>query len=99
MSKREQQERTLQRLVSDLIPTLKDPRIPLIVTIERVRLTSDGSAAKVLVSTLEEDPERLDETVEVLNRASGFLQRELGSRLEARRTPKLSFTGHVSEVL
>lgn len=82
-------EHNLQRCLSELIPTLKDPRIPMIVTIEEVHLSSDGRRAKVLVSTLEDEDS--EEMLVALNRATGFLQHEVADVLELRFTPKLSF--------
>jgi ribosome-binding factor A len=82
-------EQNLQRCLSELIPTLKDPRIPMIVTIEEVQLSRDGKQAKLLVSTLQE--EDLDGMLTALNRAAGYLQHELADVLELRFTPKLSF--------
>lgn len=98
MSERyERLERSLERLLSELIPTLKDPRIPIVVTVEKVRLSGDLSGAKVLVSSLEgEDQEAM---VTALNGASGYLQRELAQELQARRTPRLHFTTHPGDVL
>ena len=81
-------ETTLQRELSRLIPDLTDPRVPVVVTVERVRLSPDGRQAKVLVSALEEDT---SEMLEALNGASGYLQRELAAELNLRYTPKLSF--------
>ncbi len=93
----ERHERTLSRALSELIPQLKDPRIPVVATVERVRLSSDFSQAKVLVSTLQDD--ELEPFREALERASGFLQRELAQELDLRRTPRLSFHTNLTEVL
>ena len=81
-------ETTLQRELSRLIPTLTDPRVPVVVTVERVRLSPDGRQAKVLVSALDEDE---GEMLAALNGAGGYLQRELAAELDLRYTPKLSF--------
>ena len=81
-------ETTLQRELSSLISNLTDPRVPVVVTVERVRLSPDGRQAKVLVSALEDDE---DEMLAALNGASGYLQRELAAELDLRYTPKLSF--------
>ena len=97
MDARERNERTLARALGELIPQLKDPRIPLVVTVERVKLNNDYSQAKVLVSTLNEDD--MQDFREALERASGFLQRELAHDLDLRRTPKLIFTDNPLEVL
>jgi ribosome-binding factor A len=90
-------EHNLQRCLSELIPTLKDPRIPMIVTIEDVQLSRDGKHAKILVTTLEN--EDLEGMLTALNRAAGFLQHEIADILELRFTPKLSFHGDRLELL
>jgi ribosome-binding factor A len=97
MDAHERHERTLARALSELIPQLKDPRIPLVATVERVRLNPDFSQAKVLVSTLDEAD--LPDFQAALERAGGFLQRELAARLDLRRTPRLSFTVNPLEVI
>lgn len=97
MDRKDQLERSLARLLADLLPTLKDPRIPLVVTIERVKLTADKRQARVQVSTLEEEAE--SEMLEALNRASGFLQRRVADELSLRLTPRLSFHTDPLEVL
>ena len=97
MDSRERHERTLARTLGELIPQLKDPRIPLVITVERVRLSADFSQAKVLVSTLDEDD--MPDLQEALERAGGFLQRELASQLDLRRTPRLIFTANPLEIL
>ncbi len=97
MDARERNERTLARALGELIPQLKDPRIPLVVTVERVKLNNDYSQAKVLVSTLNEDD--MPDFRDALERAGGFLQRELASDLDLRRTPRLVFTDDPLEVI
>lgn len=97
MDAHERHERTLARALAELIPQLKDPRVPLVVTVERVRLNSDFSQAKVLVSTLEEAD--MPDFQAALESASGFLQRELAAQLDLRRTPRLSFTANPLEVM
>jgi ribosome-binding factor A len=89
---KEKLEHSIMRQLSDLIPTLKDPRIPLVVTVEKINLSKDSKSAKVLVSTLEEKD--IQGMLEALTRASGYLQHQLAEVLELRFTPRLSF--HVS---
>lgn len=88
-------EESLARRLSELIHELRDPRVPAIVTITRVRLNRDSSQARVLVSALgsEEDLAALETA---LNHAGGHLQRGLAGI--ARRTPKLSFFTNPLEV-
>lgn len=97
MNKVERLERSIARELSSLIPSLKDPRIPLIVTVEQVKLARDGRTGKVLVSTLEDS--ELGELLDALNRASGYLQNEVSEAVGLRFTPKLSFYGSMLELL
>lgn len=90
-------EHNLQRCLSELIPTLKDPRIPMIVTIEEIQLSRDGKQAKILVTTLED--EDVDAMITALNRAAGYLQHEVADVLELRYTPKLSFHADRLDIL
>ncbi|CAN5516847.1 hypothetical protein BH24DEI1_BH24DEI1_09030 [soil metagenome] len=83
-------ERALSRRLSELIPTLADPRIPVVVTVERVRLAPDGSSARVLVSALG-DEEALARLEQALNGARGHLQREIARDLKSKKTPVLTF--------
>ena len=97
MSKAERYERSLARELSSLIPTLKDPRIPMIVTVEDVRLSADGRSGKVLVSTLDDADK--DEMLAALNRASGYLQNEASEAVGLRFTPRLTFYLDALEML
>jgi len=81
------------RALSDIIHDMKDPRLPLVVTVKKVRLSADLSSAKVLVSAIE----RTAETAEILNRAHGFLQEELGASVSLRRIPRLTFYADESQ--
>src|SRR5262245_62777994 len=68
---------------------MKDPRLGF-VTITRVALTSDLRTARVLVSILG-DPKERAKSLGILRRASGFVRRELGRRLNIRHTPEVLF--------
>ncbi len=93
----ERLELSLARELNSLIPSLKDPRIPLVVTIERVNLSKDGKTAKVLVSTLNE--EDMADLLEALDRSKGYLQSQLAQSMQKRFTPRLSFFGNLLDVL
>ncbi|MFN8510260.1 MAG: 30S ribosome-binding factor RbfA [Deinococcaceae bacterium] len=80
-------EEQLHRVLSTTIHNLKDPRIPLIVTVERVRVAKDFSKAKVYISTLGD----IHGLIEALNHARGHLQREVSKHVQLRRTPLLEF--------
>jgi len=83
------------RALSTIIHEMKDPRLPIVVTVERVRLSPDLSQARVLVSALE----RAQETAELLNHAHRYLQEELAHTMELRRIPRLRFFAEPQEVL
>lgn len=66
---------------------VKDPRMGF-ATVTRVEVTPDLRQAKVWVSVMG-DEEEASETIKVLEKASGFLRHELGSRVRIRYTPEL----------
>lgn len=66
---------------------VKDPRIGF-VTITEVEVTSDLRSAKVWISVLGSE-EEAEEALKGLNKARGFLRKELGLRVRLRYTPEL----------
>jgi len=79
----------IQRELAQLIQSgLKDPGLGM-PSILGVEVSNDLSYARVYFSVL--DPENAVACLEALNRARGFLQREVGKQLKTRVTPKLSF--------
>jgi len=89
-------DRVSERIRSELMElllrgSLRDPAAKDVV-VSAVRMTDDLSIARVYVRVLgEAGPERQEAVVEALVRASGFLRRELGHRLELRHVPSLEF--------
>ena len=80
----------LQRELSALIRSLKDPRVQQsMVSVTKVEATGDLRYAKVYISVLDKDKSR--ETLKGLKSAGGFLRREIGNRLQLRYTPELVF--------
>lgn len=80
----------LQREISALIRTLKDPRVQQsMVSVTKVEATGDLRWAKVYISVL--DKEKSKETLKGLKSAGGFMRREIASRLHLRYTPELVF--------
>jgi ribosome-binding factor A len=76
-------------VLSDAVPTLKDPRIGF-VTVTGVQATRDLKQATVWVSVLGTDAER-ERTLEGLRAAHGVLQGRVARELGLRRTPVLAF--------
>ena len=79
----------IKRELSELIPTLKDPRVRGLISITRVDTTADLRYCKVYVSSLDKG----DETgmIRGLTSASGDLRRALAQRMTLRYTPELIF--------
>ena len=85
------------RIQRDLMELLvrggaREPRLAEVV-ISEVRVTADLSLARIYVRSMrptasEEERERL---IEALERASGWLRRQLGAGLRVRRVPELRF--------
>ena len=79
----------IRQVLSDAVPTLKDPRIGF-VTVTGVQATTDLKQATVWVSVLGTDAER-ERTLEGLRAAHGVLQGRVARELQLRRTPVLAF--------
>ena len=78
----------IQKELSSLIRTLKDPRIQdTMISITRVETTPDLRFTKVYVSFLQE--EKAADAMKGLKSAAGYLRRELGSALNLRHTPQI----------
>ena len=97
----------IKKALSEIVRDMKDPRISPMTTILLVEATNDLKLAKVKVSVYDKDNEVRKETVAQLNRAEGFIARELGRRIDIRRIPTLKFTlddsieyaVHISEII
>lgn len=89
-------DRVAERIRSELMDLLlrgsvRDPAAKDVV-ISAVRVTDDLSIARVYVRVLSEiDTDHQEGVVEALRRATGFLRRELGHRLQLRHVPALQF--------
>ncbi len=79
----------IRQVLSDALPTLKDPRIGF-VTVTGVQATTDLTHAKVFVSVLGSEKER-ERTLAGLEAAHGVLQAQVARELRLRRTPVLAF--------
>ncbi len=80
----------IQKELSSLIRTLKDPRVQnTMISITAVDTTGDLRYSKIFVSVLEKDKSK--EVIKGLKSAGGFLRREIGNRLKLRYTPELIF--------
>jgi ribosome-binding factor A len=89
-SRRDRIGEQIRRELAELIHgELKDPRVGMI-SLTGVEVSPDYSHARVFFSCLS-GRERADEVLAGLQKAAGFLRRELGKRMTTRGTPQLRF--------
>lgn len=79
----------IQRELSSLIPTVKDPRVTGMISVTAVDTTPDLKYAKIYISVL--DKSDCEQVLKGLKSAAGYLRRELGHALNLRNTPELTF--------
>ena len=97
----------IKKALSEIIRDMKDPRISPMTTVLLVEATNDLKIAKVRISVYDKSDDVRRETVAQLNRAEGFIARELGKRVDLRRIPTLKFSlddsieyaVHISEII
>ncbi|MDR9435418.1 MAG: 30S ribosome-binding factor RbfA [Thiohalophilus sp.] len=83
----EQMQRELATLIQQEI---QDPRLGM-VTVSAVEVSRDLAHAKVFITVLDDQQQDIAASLDVLNRASGFLRHELGRRMILRTVPVLRF--------
>lgn len=96
----------LQKELSSLIRELKDPRISKLLSIVKVDVSGDLSQAKIYVSAIE-GVEASKESVKGLQSASGYLKREISSKLKLRKMPEFKFiaddsishSAHIADII
>ncbi len=81
----------MRKEIADIISnSIKDPRIPDLVSVTAVRVTKDLRYAKVYISVFGSEDEKND-AMTALKNASGFVRREIGQRIKLRYTPEILF--------
>lgn len=80
----------VHRELCDIIRTVKDPRVNDLVSIVRVEVSGDLSYASIYVSSYG-DESAVKTAVDGLNSASGYIKKNLASRLHIRKIPQLKF--------
>jgi ribosome-binding factor A len=81
----------IRQVLSELLSRgeVHDPGIGFI-TLTRVKVSPDLQQARVYYTTLGDEAARR-QTAKALQRATGFLRRHVGDRLQLRRVPELQF--------
>lgn len=81
----------IRQEISELVQRqVRDPRIPGLISVTDVRVSPDLGHAYVYISALGSDVERAA-ALNGLRQASGFIRRELRSRVDLRKVPELDF--------
>ncbi len=80
-------QKELSRIISRGI---KDPRISPMTSVTEVVVAPDLKTCKVYISVLGDD-KSLDDTMEGLRSAEGFIRRQLAHSVNLRNTPELTF--------
>ncbi|WP_432665009.1 30S ribosome-binding factor RbfA [Wukongibacter baidiensis] len=81
----------IKKIVSSIIRNeLKDPRISKLLSVTHVETTRDLRYTNIYVSSFDKEHDNV-ETIEALNKAKGFIRKELGKQLKLRYTPEPIF--------
>ena len=79
----------IRKNISEIIQfEIRDPHLGF-VSIPEVRVSKDFSYATVYVSFFKD--EDIKPSLEVLNKAKGFIRSELATKLDTRRVPEIRF--------
>ena len=80
----------IQRELSDLLRTVKDPRVQdVMISITRVETTPDLRFTKVYVSFLQEG--KAADAMAGLKSAAGYLRRQIAANLQLRHAPEIQW--------
>lgn len=78
----------MKKVISEIIRSeVKDPRLSELVSVTDVHVTEDLKYAKVYISVYGD----IEQSLEALKSARGFIRREVGKRIKMRLTPELLF--------
>lgn len=80
----------IRMAVSDILRDVKDPRVSKLLSIVKAQVSGDMSYATFYVSAIEGE-EITKSSVAALNKAAGYIRRELGMRVKMRKVPEVRF--------
>ena len=81
----------MKRVVSDIIRTeLKDPRIPVVTSVTRLKLAKDLKFAKIYVSFLGDEAQK-KAAMQALKASAGLIRYQIGQKMTIRTLPELNF--------
>jgi len=92
----------IERKISEAINTMivkgeiKNQKVGKFVSVSRLEVSSDNAYAKIFISSLFDDEEKLNASVKALQGAAPFIQKKLARLLNTRNTPRLTFYADTS---
>lgn len=97
----------IKKEVSDIIQnSIKDPRIPGMVSVLAANATKDLRYVKVYISVFGDEKDKKN-CEDALKSAAGYIRREIGHRLNLRVTPEpifviddsIEYGAHISDII
>ncbi|MBU2427039.1 MAG: 30S ribosome-binding factor RbfA [Gammaproteobacteria bacterium] len=70
---------------------IKDPRLHTMITVSDVEVSRDLSHGRIYVTFLGMAPEKVQENLNILNDASGYIRSLIAKRIQARIVPTIRF--------
>ena len=70
---------------------IKDPRLHSMITVSDVDVSKDLSHAKIYVTFLGLEADKVKQNLDILNDASGFIRSLIAKRIQARIVPTVRF--------
>ncbi len=84
-------ESEFKRALSEIIRNeIKDPRVSEMASVTRVEISKDLRYAKAYISVFDTDKKKAS-TIETLSHAEHYIKNEIGSKINIRRLPEISF--------
>ncbi|MEN3157889.1 30S ribosome-binding factor RbfA [Alkalimonas sp. NCh-2] len=88
-------DRLSQQLQKELAVILqreiKDPRLHHMITVSQVDVSRDLSYAKIYVTFLGLEQDKVKDNLKILNDAKGFIRSLIGKRIQTRIVPQVQF--------
>lgn len=82
----------IKKVVAEIIQTeVEDPRLPNFTTVTDVEVSRDLAYATIYVSSLGQEENHGELTIEVLDRAKKFIRYRLGQEIQLRNVPQIRF--------
>lgn len=82
----------IQKELAEIIKNdLNDPRFSDIISVTRVKTSSDFTFCKVGISVYNQDEKKRTEIIKLLKKSSGYIKRLLADNLNMRAVPDLAF--------